>query len=155
MLLQPYLCIIVHDESVPAGVDVNVSLVILSDVLKKTSQAESHLPAMTWMQFSQLHRWEINLSVLSGGQSVPLFIMRVSVLTRLNVSLFKMYIITITLTNPITASLIISHFCISILLCCSHICIPSWLFYIYLHIIFYIYYLYRQIAAIASRQLLL
>lgn len=35
MLLQPYLCIIVHDESVPAGVDVNVSLVILSDVLKK------------------------------------------------------------------------------------------------------------------------
>lgn len=47
MLLQPYLCIIVHDESVPAGVDVNVSLVILSDVLKKTSQAESHLPTMT------------------------------------------------------------------------------------------------------------
>lgn len=35
MLLQPYLCITVHDESVPAGVDVNVSLVILSDVLKK------------------------------------------------------------------------------------------------------------------------
>lgn len=35
MLLQLYLCIIVHDESVPAGVDVNVSLVILSDVLKK------------------------------------------------------------------------------------------------------------------------
>lgn len=47
MLLQPYLCITVHDESVPAGVDVNVSLVILSDVLKKTSQAESHLPTMT------------------------------------------------------------------------------------------------------------